>query len=216
MGALFPPWTNTVSRWTLASALGGVVALGGVSALYATSPYLTGVGDPVAQPIPFDHRHHVADDGIDCRFCHATVETAASAGYPSLSTCMTCHAQIWTKSPLLDPVRAGYFESRTLPWNRVHRLPDFVYFDHSIHLAKGVGCVSCHGRVDQMAQVMKVTPMTMGWCIDCHRAPEANLRPRERLFDLAWPQPGEVAPDGRALAASYDVHTRTSCTTCHR
>ncbi|HJZ89056.1 MAG TPA: cytochrome c3 family protein [Polyangia bacterium] len=216
MSALFPPWTNTVSRFSLVClALGGVVGAV-LLVLWVESPYFTGQHGPIEQPVQFDHRHHVADDGIDCRYCHSTVETAASAGFPALSVCMNCHGQIWNKSPMLEQVRAAYFSDRAIPWNRVHRLPDFVYFNHSIHVAKGVGCVSCHGRVDQMAQVTQVAPLTMGWCLGCHRAPEPNLRPREEITHLGWRPPTDSGALGHALVAQYDVHTRVSCSTCHR
>jgi Cytochrome c7 and related cytochrome c len=214
-GSLFPPWTNTVLRLVLGLLALGVA--GGIAGpmIYVRSPLFTGEGEPVVQPLQFDHRHHVADAGIDCRFCHLTVETAASAGYPPTEVCMGCHSQIWNQSPLLAPVRASYFTGRALSWRRVHELPDFVYFDHSIHVNKGVGCVTCHGRVDQMPAVMQSAPLTMGWCIDCHRDPTPRLRPREHLTDLAW-APEDAAAVGREVARALDVHTRTSCTACHR
>jgi hypothetical protein len=213
--ALFPPWTNTAIRLAL-----GILAVGVPGALvglmiFVRSPLYTGQLAPVPQPLQFDHRHHVADAGIDCRFCHLTVETAASAGYPPTEVCMSCHAQIWNQSPLLAPVRASYFTGAVLPWRRVHALPDFVYFNHAIHVNKGVGCVTCHGRVDQMPAVMQVAPLSMKWCLDCHRDPEPYLRPRERVTDLAW-EPEDALAVGREVARDRDVHTRTSCTACHR
>ncbi len=214
-GALFPPWTSTAFRLVLAAvALGGGGALTGLM-VFARSPLYTGQHEPVSQPIQFDHRHHVGDLGIDCRYCHLTVETTASAGYPPTEVCMSCHGQIWNQSPLLAPVRASYFTGAALPWRRVHVLPDFVYFDHAIHVSKGVGCVTCHGRVDQMPVVMQVAPLSMQWCIDCHRAPDSHLRPTERVADLAW-EPADPAATGREIAEALSVHTRTSCTTCHR
>jgi hypothetical protein len=183
--------------------------------VFVRSPLFTGQGEPIMQPLQFDHRHHVADVGIDCRYCHATVETAASAGYPATEVCMSCHGQIWNQSPLLAPVRQSYFTGQALPWKRVHELPDYVYFNHSIHVNKGVGCVTCHGRVDQMGEVMQDAPLTMEWCLDCHRDPTSRLRPREHLTDLAW-TPADPAAVGRQVAQSLDVHTRTSCTACHR
>jgi hypothetical protein len=216
MSALFPPWTNTLSRVLLACIPLGAAAFFGFLGVLFGSPLYTGQNDPIDQPVQFDHRHHVADDGIDCRYCHQTVETAPSAGIPAVSVCMNCHAQVWNKSPLLDLVREAYFADRPIPWVRVHRLQHFVYFNHSIHVNKGVGCVSCHGRVDQMPQVMQVAPLTMAWCLDCHRHPEPNLRPREAITNLAWQPPREHAELGQELAERYDVKTRTSCTTCHR
>lgn len=214
-GALFPPWTNTAIR--LAAGFIAVAIPGALSGLmiFVRSPLYTGQFVPVQQPLQFDHRHHVADTGVDCRFCHLTVETAASAGYPPTEVCMSCHAQVWNQSPLLAPVRASYFTGAALRWRRVHRLPDYVYFNHSIHLSKGVGCVTCHGRVDQMPAVMQVKSLSMAWCVDCHRDPAPHLRPQEHLTDLAW-EPADALEVGRAVARDRDVHTRTSCTACHR
>jgi hypothetical protein len=216
MSALFPPWTNTVSRVSLLGAAGAAaLGLGGLF-LYVQTPYYTGQQDPIEQPVQFDHRHHVADDGIDCRYCHSTVETSPHAGYPAVSVCMNCHSQVWNQSPLLSPVRAAFFEDRPVPWRRVHRLPDFVYFNHSIHVNKGVSCVSCHGRVDRMAQVEQIAPLTMGWCLECHRDPYPNLRPPEEVTNMNWQPDSDARELGELLARKYDVHTRTSCTTCHR
>ena len=215
MRALFPPWTNTVVRLVLlVLALAIVGALAGLLT-FVRSPLFTGQLQPVTQPIQFDHRHHVGDDGIDCRYCHETVETAASAGFPATEVCMSCHAQIWNQSPLLATVRASYFTGRPLVWRRVYELPDFVYFNHSIHVNKGVGCVTCHGRVDRMPEVMKVASLSMQWCLDCHRDPAPHLRPRRFITDLAWATDEPVSV-GRQVAKENHVQTRTSCTACHR
>jgi hypothetical protein len=214
-GALFPPWTNTAFRVVLLGVLLTLVSVITLGLVYVRSPLFTGQNEPVVQPIEFDHRHHVADDGIDCRYCHTSVDRAPSAGYPSTEICLNCHAQVWNKSPMLDPVRQSFFSDRSLEWKRVHDLPDHVYFNHSIHVNKGVGCVTCHGRVDQMAEVMRVVPLTMGWCLECHRDPVKNLRPREHITDLTW-MPDDPLATGRAVAAANHVHTRLSCTTCHR
>jgi hypothetical protein len=214
-GALFPPWTNTAVRLVLALlALGGAGSLAGWM-MYVRSPLFTGQFEVVPQPLQFDHRHHVGDLGIDCRYCHMTVETAASAGYPAAEVCMSCHGQVWSRSPLLEPVRASYFSGSPLVWRRVHALPDFVYFNHSIHVEKGVGCVTCHGRVDRMAEVSQDAPLSMKWCVDCHRDPAPHLRPVRRVTDLAW-EPVDPIAVGREVALERRVHTRTSCTTCHR
>ncbi len=175
---LFPRWTNTVSRLSVFLLLAvPAVAIGGLL-IIVRSTYGTKKNRQVVQPIQFDHRHHVGDEGIDCRYCHNTVEKSPSAGHPAdAALCMNCHAQVWNKSPLLEPVRRVFFQDKPLQWKRVHNLPDFVYFNHAIHVNKGVGCVSCHGRVDQMAAVEQDATLTMGWCLDCHRHPEANLRP---------------------------------------
>src|SRR5690242_13710962 len=152
---------------------------------------------PIRQPIPFSHQHHVRDDGIDCRYCHASVETSSFAGIPPLSTCMTCHSQLFTDAPMLEPLRRAYAGATTLAWNRVHDLPDFVYFDHSIHVAKGVGCTTCHGAIDRMPLTWRVASLNMQWCLDCHRAPAEFLRPREHVFDMAWQPTGDRKRLGR-------------------
>jgi hypothetical protein len=214
-GALFPTWTSTVFRVVLAAIPISIATISGLGLAYVRSPLFTGENEPVSQPLEFDHRHHVGDAGIDCLYCHSSVDRAPSAGYPSTETCLNCHNQVWNRSPLLDGVRQSYFENRSLEWKRVHDLPDHVYFDHSIHLRKGVGCVTCHGRVDQMPEIMRKVPLTMGFCLECHRDPVKHLRPREHLTDLDW-QPDDALTVGRAVAAANRVHTRTSCTTCHR
>jgi hypothetical protein len=186
---------------------------------YVRSPYVTNQQQPVEQPIEFDHRHHSGDEQIDCRYCHWTVEKSPSAGIPSTTVCMSCHAQVWNKSPYLVEVRKAFFSDQPIPWVRVHNLPDFVYFNHSIHVNKGVGCATCHGRIDQMGAVEQHAPLTMSWCLDCHRNPEPNLRPAEFITSMTWSPPAdkaEAAALGKKLAEEYDVHSRTSCSTCHR
>ena len=216
MRALFPPGSNSLFRLILLGTAAALVALVALPMIYVRSPLHTDEGHLVAQPIDFDHRHHVADDGIDCRYCHATVESSPSAGLPSTDVCLGCHAQIWNQSPLLAPVRQSFFDAEPLRWNRVYRLPDFVYFDHAIHVAKGVGCESCHGRVDQMPAIRQEAPLTMGWCLDCHRDPAPHLRPREAITAMGWRPAGDARQLGEKLAAEYHVQTRTSCTACHR
>jgi hypothetical protein len=174
---------------------------------------------PVEQPVPFSHKHHVTDDGIDCRYCHSTVETSAFAGIPPVSTCMTCHSQIFTDSPMLAPVVEAFVTGRALQWNRVHDLPDFVYFDHGIHVAKGVGCVTCHGRIDEMPLTRRVVSLDMQWCLDCHRAPEKYLRPHASVFQVNSPAPADQAATGRMLKAHNHIRSAadlTDCSTCHR
>jgi hypothetical protein len=180
------------------------------------SPYMTQVGVVRPQPVPFSHKHHVGDIGLDCRYCHASVETAAFAGMPSTKTCMTCHSQIWPEAPMLEPVRASYREDRSIAWTRVHDLPDFAYFNHSIHVAKGVGCQTCHGNVDQMPLAWRENTLNMEWCIGCHRAPEKFLRPREEVFNMHWTPPEDQLEAGRELARKYHVQSLTTCSTCHR
>jgi len=214
--ALFNRWTNTVSRLSVVVLFGTPVVLISLLMLWVRTPYGTKQYREVLQPIQFDHRHHVSDEGIECRYCHTTVDKSPSAGIPSTTVCMSCHAQIWSKSPYLQMVREAYFTDRPIQWRRVHNLPDYVYFNHSIHVNKGVGCVTCHGRVDEMPAVNQVAPLTMGWCVECHRHPEPNLRPLEYITSMTWKPNGDPETVGAELAKKYNVHTRTSCTTCHR
>ena len=219
MSALFPRWTNTFARVAAVSAVGvPVVALSAVMLLQRT-PYVTNQHVELVQPIQFDHRHHNWEEGIDCRFCHAQVETSATAGIPATSLCMGCHAQVFNKSPRLEPLRQAYFSKTPVAWKRVHDLPDFVYFNHSIHVRKGVGCVTCHGRVDRMPMVYQAEPLTMQWCVDCHRAPQQHLRPLDAVTDMQWQAPVSAAQRaelGQRLAQANDVHPRTACDTCPR
>lgn len=174
---------------------------------------------PVQQPIPFSHKHHVRDDGLDCRFCHSTVETSASAGLPTTEVCLTCHTQLFRNAPVLQPLHVSARDTTPIAWKRVHDLPDFVYFDHSIHVAKGVGCSSCHGRVDQMPLTRRVASLEMQWCLDCHRAPEKQLRPQEHIFDMDWQPSGqEQLAIGRRLVLKNHIQLAhiTQCSTCHR
>jgi hypothetical protein len=174
---------------------------------------------PITQPVPFSHKHHVGDDGFDCRFCHASVETSAFAGMPSTRTCMGCHAYLFPDAPVLAPVRTSLARNEPLHWKRVHVLPDFVYFDHSIHIAKGVGCTTCHGRVDRMPLTWRAQSLEMQWCLDCHRAPGRWIRPRDRVFALDWPLdvPNDEGTAQRLLAANeVRVAGLTDCSTCHR
>ncbi|HZZ85945.1 MAG TPA: cytochrome c3 family protein [Anaeromyxobacteraceae bacterium] len=216
MSALFRPRANTFFRIALVVILGGAAGTVGGMMLYARTPFGTRQFAELQQPIQFDHRHHVTDDNIDCRYCHQTVERSNTAGIPATSLCMNCHSQIWNRSPLLDKVRESYFTGRTIEWMRVHRLPDFVYFNHSIHVNKGIGCETCHGRVDQMPAIQQVAPLTMQWCLDCHRDPAPHLRPREAVTEMDYRPEKDQAVLGPELARKYDVHSRTSCTTCHR
>jgi len=175
--------------------------------------------DPIEQPIPFSHQHHVRDDGIDCRYCHTSVETSSFAGIPPLATCMTCHWTLYSDAPLLEPLRAAYAGKSTLAWNRVHDLPDFVYFDHSIHIAKGVGCSTCHGPVDRMPLVRRVVSLDMQWCLACHRHPESYLREPGRIYDMDWRPPPDQEARGAALRQRYALRSTrqlTDCSTCHR
>lgn len=172
-----------------------------------------------AQPLQFSHKHHVGDDGIDCRYCHASVETAAFAGMPSTETCLHCHRQIWLSSVMLEPVYASALSGQAMHWTRIYDLPDFVYFNHGIHVAKGVGCSTCHGRVDEMPITKAAQPLEMRWCVDCHRHPERALRPQGEIFNPEWQPPASQEELGRRLMREYAIRSPallTSCSTCHR
>ena len=176
------------------------------------------IGTPAEQIVPFSHKHHVGDVGLDCRYCHTAVEQSAFAGIPPTHTCMTCHSELFTQQSMLAPVVQSFASGDPLQWNRIHDLPDFVYFNHSIHVAKGVGCATCHGPVDRMPLTWRVAPLTMQWCLDCHRAPEKYLRPVDRVFDMSWRPSGDQLALGRRLVAAYHIHksSLTDCSTCHR
>ncbi len=216
MSQIFHHSTNTLSKLSI---FGALFLAGG--ALWVTveinrSSYVTQAGVAREQPVPFSHAHHVGGMGIDCRYCHTTVETTAVAGVPPTRTCMNCHSQIWADSPTLEPVRESFRSGRSLTWTRVHDLPDFAYFDHSAHVNKGVGCGTCHGRVDQMPLMWQHASLQMEWCLDCHRRPAMYLRPKEHVFNVAWQPPADQWEQGQRLMKEYGVHPRTSCSTCHR
>lgn len=185
----------------------------------ARSSYLTNQFLERQQPVQFSHKHHVGDDGIDCRYCHTTVETTASAGMPPTQTCMNCHSQIWADSPYLEPVRASFRENKPIQWERVHDLPEFVYFNHSIHVAKGVGCSTCHGEIDKMPAVYQENTLQMEWCIACHRDPSQFIRPKSEIFNMQWKDSDINADERLQLKDQYKIRSRemmTSCSTCHR
>jgi len=227
MAQIFHPSMNTLSRLSIFGA--AFVGLGVVTVtyLYNRSPFQTEVRVVKDQPVPFSHEHHVRGLGIDCRYCHNTVETAAYPGQPPTYTCMSCHSQIWQGAPMLQPVRQSLQEDKPLRWSRVHDLPDFVYFHHGIHVQKGISCVECHGRVDTMPLMWKEKPLTMEWCLDCHRNPEKHIRPKSEIFNFTWTAADEKGKDGkprdqlslgRELVKDYHipVDRLTNCSTCHR
>jgi hypothetical protein len=219
MAQLFSPRANIRSRVIIVSAVLLVCAAGWVTSEIYWSPYTTYVDVAFQQPVPFSHKHHVGDDGIDCRYCHTTVEKSAFAGLPSTDTCMTCHSQIWNDTPMLAPIRKSLASNSPLQWNRIHDLPDYVYFNHSIHVAKGIGCSTCHGRVDQMPLIRKTQTLYMKWCLDCHRAPQKYIRPRDKIYDMAWHPSQDRHGEGQELVSKYHVDTTgrlTNCSTCHR
>jgi Cytochrome c7 and related cytochrome c len=216
MSQIFHHSTNTISRASVFGAL--FAAAGALLVLYALaeSPYVTRQGEAREQPIPFSHQHHVGGIGIDCRYCHTSVEKSSFAGLPPTKTCMNCHSQIWKDSPTLEPVRASFRNDKSIEWVRVHDLPDFVYFDHSAHVNKGIGCTTCHGRVDRMPLMYQQNTLQMSWCLDCHRAPEKYVRPKDEVFNVTYEPPADQLELGRELVKKYDIHPRTSCSTCHR
>jgi hypothetical protein len=215
-------FSRTADTWLRASSialLGGVLALLLLGAGLARSQYFTDVARAPQQPVPFSHKHHAGELGIDCRYCHTTAETGANAGFPATHVCMTCHSQIWTNAAMLAPVRESLAEHRPLVWQRVARVPDYVYFRHDIHLAKGVSCFECHGAVDRMPLTYRAHPFEMKWCLDCHRDPAPHLQPRQTLFDPGWTPPADRRALGAALMRRYHVHdaaTLTHCGVCHR
>lgn len=219
MTQLFSPTANLVLRAALALAALAIVGFGVVSYGYVRSPYVTGEDLVHEQPVPFSHRHHVEGVGLDCRYCHTSVEDSSFAGIPPTEICMNCHTQIWSESPMLEPVRASYANGTPLQWTRVHDLPEFVFFNHSIHVAKGIGCATCHGRVDTMALTRQTEPLYMLWCLDCHRDPAKFLRPRDQVFNMNYQPPEDQRSLGARLLDQYDIRpTRglTDCVTCHR
>ena len=202
-----------VGLFTLTGVGGALFQLG------ADSSYATNQGVARVQPVQFSHSHHVSSMGIDCRYCHTSVENAAYANVPPTKTCMNCHSQIWTGSPELEMVRASYRNDTSIPWVKVHDLPDFVYFNHSIHIAKGVGCSTCHGQIDNMPAVYQENTLQMEWCIACHRAPEKFIRPKSEIFNMDW-QDGDLnAAERDKLKVDLKIRSKemmTSCSTCHR
>jgi hypothetical protein len=219
MSQIFHRHTNIYSRLSILAVLVFLGVLGGVVGVLNLSGYNTNQNVAIGQPIQFSHAHHVGGMGIDCRYCHTSVEDAAFAGIPPTKTCMNCHSQIWTGAPILEPVRASFRDNRPLQWIRVHDLPDFVYFNHSIHVKQGVGCATCHGPVDRMPLMRQEATLTMSWCLDCHRNPEKYVRPRDQVFNMAWQRPADNPNQGVELVKEYkiaSVNQLTSCSTCHR
>jgi len=236
MAQVFDRSSNALARFSLVLTGIIVVALGVTLNELQRSPWVTRQGQRPDQPIPFSHKHHVEGLGLQCQYCHTSVEDSSYAGIPPTKTCMNCHAQIWTNEPMLQPVRYSFSSGQSLQWTRVHDLPDFVYFNHSIHINKGVGCYSCHGQVDAMPLMYEENTLQMEWCLDCHRQPEKYLRPKDQVFNMKYQQPSAESPVevmiagkkesfteqlalGSALRKEYHLRTTqdiTSCSTCHR
>ena len=218
MAQIFPESANWASKASILAGLLLAAIVLGVLLNINRIHYVNRVNIALDQPVPFSHKHHVTGLGIDCRYCHTSVEHGAFAGIPPTETCMTCHSQIWTEAPNLEPVRTSWRENKPIEWNRVHDLPDFVYFNHSIHLAKGVGCQTCHGQVDQMPLMWKVNSLNMEWCIECHKNPEKFVRPKEQVFSMTYRKPKNQEELGAQLVADYNIQTQQllNCSVCHR
>jgi len=241
MAQVFHRSSNTLARASILATLLLVAGVLWTALEMSRSPYTTYAGVAKAQPVPFSHQHHVAGLGIDCRYCHTSVENSSFAGIPPTKTCMNCHSQIWTNAPMLEPVRDSYRTGKSLVWTRLNDLPDYVYFDHSIHISKGVGCNSCHGPVNKMPLMYAQASLQMEWCLNCHRAPEKFLRPHkvagrpneDQIFNMDYQEPSSARPvvleDGKSFTDQIQLgtylknvnHVRsvmdiTSCNTCHR
>jgi hypothetical protein len=216
MPQIFRRSANTFSKLSFAGLL--LLAAGAIlfAMILGRSSYVTRAHEFVEQPVQFSHRHHVIDDGIDCRYCHTSVETSAFAGIPPTKTCMNCHSQIWATAPILEPVRASFRDDRPLRWIRVHDLPDFVYFNHSVHVKKGMGCETCHGRIDEMPLTQQENSLQMDWCLNCHRNPENYVRPRSEIYTMGYRPPVPQSVIGPQLVKEYGIRGNTTCSTCHR
>ncbi|HKV09456.1 MAG TPA: cytochrome c3 family protein [Thermoanaerobaculia bacterium] len=242
---IFHRSTNTIAKVSIFGAVFFLAFFAWIFSTLMRSSYATRQGVVLKQPVPFSHDHHVAGLGIDCRYCHTSVEKSAFAGIPPTETCMNCHRQIWTNADMLEPVRASYRDNVPIEWTRVHDLPDFAYFNHSVHVAKGIGCVTCHGQVDRMPLMFQQASLQMEWCLECHKDPAKNVRPKEEVFNLNWdpadaasfrkyaeqhglalpaearsaewtPSAEDVHALQAKLAKDYNVQSLMSCSTCHR
>lgn len=218
MPQIFRPYADTVARSVLVAIPAVPLIAIGIAYWFASSNYITGQSITLDQPVPFSHQHHVGGLGLDCRYCHTGVELSATAGIPATHICMTCHSQLYTNAQMLAPVRTSLAEHQPIHWSKVNKLPDYVYFDHSIHVAKGVGCTTCHGPVDRMPLMRQAAPLTMGWCLDCHRDPVPNLRPASEVFNTAWKAPADQAAQGQSLLVQYHIDKPhlSDCSVCHR
>lgn len=218
MAQVFHRSANVLARASIVGGvLGAVVITLLASALYR-SPVVTQVNINKEQPIPFSHQRHVGANGIDCRYCHTTVEKSGVANVPPTETCMTCHSQVLADAPMLQPVHESWKTGKPLEWTRVYDLPDFVYFDHSIHVAKGMGCTTCHGEIQEQRLTRKVKTLHMSWCLECHRAPEKFIRPKDKVFEVDWKAPHDQLEAGKALVEEYKINVEqlSNCSICHR
>jgi hypothetical protein len=216
MPQFFSRSANTIAKFSILGAVAALSALMWAGAMIVRSPYEMMQNVPREQPVPFSHEHHAGALGIDCRYCHTTVETSSFANIPATKICMNCHSQMWASSPMLEPVRESYRTGKSIEWTRVHDLPEYVYFNHSIHVAKGVGCSTCHGRVDKMPLTWQAEPLTMVWCLDCHRNPAKYVRPLDQVFNMAYAPPPNQLALGKQLMSANHIQSLISCSTCHR
>ena len=216
MAQLFRPSSNYIAKLSIAVALILVCSTIAIAYVIDRGPWITDVGVAPVQPIYFSHKHHVKDDGIDCRYCHTSVETSSYAGLPPTETCMSCHSQIWNNATVTEPIRQSWSTGKSIEWSKVHKLPAYVYFNHSIHIAKGVGCSTCHGQINEMPWVYKVNTLYMNWCLQCHRNPAAYLRPKTEIFNMDYKYPSNQAELGAQLVKDNHVQSLQDCATCHR
>ncbi|HEX4129270.1 MAG TPA: cytochrome c3 family protein [Pirellulales bacterium] len=216
MTQVFHPAMNPFSKVSILGAFGLLALAGWLIDQWYRSLYMTQVNVVRTQPVQFSHEHHTSGLGIDCRYCHTSVETSSFAGIPATEVCMNCHTLIWNDSPKLEPVRESFRTGKSLVWTRVHDVPDYVYFNHSVHVAKGVGCAECHGRIDQMPLTWRTHTLYMEWCLDCHRHPEEHVRPRDQVFNMAWTRPADEPDLGKQLVEQNHVEKMIHCSTCHR
>jgi hypothetical protein len=220
MPQIFHPSANTLAKVSIVGGLMVLIGLGLLSAAFIRAPYMAQVGIAPEQPVAFSHEHHVGGLGLVCRYCHTYVEDSSFATIPATEICMSCHSQVWADSPELAPVRESYESGQPIEWVRVYDLPDYVYFDHSIHVNRGVGCVTCHGRVDQMPLTRKETTLYMEWCLECHRDRASFVRPRQQVFNMEWQPPEDLAALQQQLVKEYHIDVEqfniTDCSICHR
>jgi hypothetical protein len=215
MAQIFPAWTNKIPTLAaIATVFLGTSVIGAF--WYYGSPEYSDVGYRPVQPVPYSHKLHAGDLGMDCRYCHTAVEHSAKANVPPTQTCMNCHKLVLPDSPKLLPVRESYATKVPIEWNKVHKLPDFVYFNHSIHLNAGVGCASCHGNVAEMDVVQQSKPLSMGWCLDCHRNPDQALRPSSEITNMKWTPPEDQAAFAARVKAEKHLNPPVDCSGCHR
>ncbi len=219
MAQLFHPSSNVIAK---ASVVAVALIVGGLGyIIYAVnqSAYYTNINVARQQPVPFSHKHHVTDDGIDCRYCHTSVEKSGFAGLPTTHTCMSCHSKLWLNSSMLEPVRVSYATDKSLEWTRVNAVPGFVYFDHSIHINKGIGCTTCHGEIGKMPLTYRANTLYMRWCIDCHKNPALHVRHKADVFKADYVEPSNQLEMGQQLVKEYKIKEPkliTDCYTCHR